>query len=621
MSLQDESWRAEIEGAVEFLSLIDADDRLIYVNHAVVSDYAGISVFDFISPEYHDIARRSMDAARRTGYPQHYDSEAAAADGGVAFYSNWIIAISHEDANDVLAFVATDVTSLRRMEDELIRSDTTFRTVLGQAPDNILIVDADRRITFVNHLELGFNPADVMGRRPEEFVAPQDQARVRAEIDNVLRTGERRAYETTVHAPDGAFVFSTRAGPIVVDDQVEGVVLISTDITERLEAERERDRLNAQLQQSQKMEALGQLTGGVSHDFNNLLTVIRGNLDLIRESVAPGTAAAAQLADARRAADQAADLTRRLLVFARNHPLETTVEQVADVVDELAPLLARTLGEIVDVRVATDDDLWPCRIDRAQLEQALLNLAVNARDAMPSGGVLEISSRNVVLEDDVAAQLPAGEYVAISVSDTGFGMDPQIVDQAFEPFFTTKEPERGTGLGLSMVYGFVSQSGGRAELHSQPGQGTTVEMVFPRAGDEPRSAEAEVEPGASPARGDGHVVLLVEDQPMVREVCRLVLDELGYQTREASDADEALAAVDEFDDFALMLTDFGLPGETNGIELARLVAKLDPPLPVILMSGYADPAATSGGFPDGVRFLQKPFRMAELAEAVAQALE
>jgi PAS domain S-box-containing protein len=505
------------------------------------------------------------------------------------------------------------------MEDELIRTDVTFRTLLDQAPDHIMIVDRDHRLSFVNRLEFGFEMADVLGRPVEDFVAPAQRDRVEAEIDAVIRTSERRSYETAVNTPKGDFVFSTRAGPIVVGDQVDGVVLISTDITERLEAERERDRLNAQLQQSQKMEALGQLTGGVAHDFNNLLSAIGGNLELLGDEFAPGSSGLARLAEARRAVEQAADLTQRLLVFARNHPLVAKAEQVDVLIEEMAPLLERTLGETVDVQVVNEDRLWPCKVDRGQLEQALLNLAVNARDALRTGGILEITSKNVIIETDPAEQLPSGDYVSIRVRDTGIGMAPEIMSQALEPFFTTKDPGRGTGLGLSMVYGFASQSGGRVTLSSQPGHGTTVEILLPRS-DEAASQPAEHEQHQAIRRGSGEAVLVVEDQPMVREVCRLVLEKLGYRTREAKDATEALAALEEFDDFALVLTDFGLPGDINGVELARRVAKLDPKLPVVLMSGYADPEATGGNSLDGIRFLQKPFLQTDLAEAVADAL-
>ena len=460
MFIQDAEWRNEVESAVEFLSLIDADDRLIYVNHAQPSldEYAGKLLYDFILPEYHEVARRSIAAARATGFPQHFGSEAAGTDGGTSLYSNWIFEIAHSEGKGIVAFVATDISSLRRIEDELVRSDVTLRSLLEHAPDHIVIVDRDRRLKFVNRLELGYEPADVMGEPVEDFVPPGDREKLVEEIEAVLRTGERRSFETRVSAPNGSYEFQNRVGPIIVDGQVDSVVMISTDITATRDAERERERLNAQLQHAQKIEGLGQLTGGVAHDFNNLLTAIGGNLELLGSARARGEQGDRYLAEALRAVDRAADLTRRLLVFARKQPLAPKSERIDTLIDDMTPLLRRTLGETISVREVSADDLWPAEIDRGQFEQSLLNLAVNARDAMPLGGNLRIESDNHVVEEGEAfGHLPAGDYVSVTVSDSGVGMDADVVEQAFEPFFTTKEVGHGTGLGLSMVYGFVSQ--------------------------------------------------------------------------------------------------------------------------------------------------------------------
>jgi PAS domain S-box-containing protein len=621
MFIHDADWRAEVEGAVEFLSLIDPDDRLLYVNHVQpgVNDHVGRPVFEFISPEHHDVARRAIDAVRTTGFPQHYESEAIGLGGGTSLYSNWIFPISNPEAAGAVAFVATDISSLRRIEGELARSDVTLRSLLEHAPDHILIVDRERRLLFVNRLELGFEPEDVMGLTVENSVAEADRELVISEIEAVIRTGERRSYETSVKAPNGEFRFLTRLGPIFVDGRVDGVVMISTDITQRRIAEQERERLNAELRHAQRIEALGQLTGGVAHDFNNLLTAIGGNLELLRAEVAPDHRGAAYLNEALRAVDLAADLTRRLLVFARKQPLAATTERIDELIDDMIPLLRRTLGETIDVRAVSVDHPWAAEIDRGQLEQALLNLALNARDAMPSGGRLEIVTENVVVDDhnEPIEQLPAGDYVSVTVRDSGIGMDVDVVDQAFEPFFTTKETGRGTGLGLSMVYGFVSQSGGHASLTSEPGRGTTVRLFLPRtehADPRPEVAERDA------ARGTGQLVLVVEDQHIVRQLCVQLLIGLGYRTLEADDASEALSVLTAHPETALVLTDVGLPGEMNGFELAVRIRKDEPPLPVVLMSGYADDVLTNTGVPDGVQFLPKPFKRAELADMVERAL-
>lgn len=619
MTLDNPGWLREVQSADEFLSLIDAEDRLMFVNHAATQEINGVSVYDFIAAEFRDLAQRSIDAARSTGYPQHYESEASSPDGGSSHYSNWIFPVSSSDTDGVLAFVATDITALRRMESELERVDVTFRSLVDQAPDHIVIADTERRISFVNRFEFGLQKSDVIGRPIETFVPPEDQDRVASEIDAVIETGQRRSYETTVNMPTGDHVFATRAGPIIVEGRVEGVVTISTEISDRLELERERERLNTQLQQSQKMEALGQLTGGVAHDFNNLLTAIAGNLELVQHDLTAGTSSSTRLAEAMRAVDQAADLTRRLLVFARNQPLDPHPERIDHLLGEMAPLLERTLGETIEVRMTTPEPLWRCDIDPGQFEQAILNLAVNARDAMPSGGNLEIVGENLVVDDRQQGSSSTNEWVVLTVRDTGSGMDADLVDHAFEPFFTTKAPGRGTGLGLSMVHGFVSQSGGLISLTSQSGVGTAVRIELPRSHDV-GPTPAPDEPSLLP-RGAGDVILVVEDQPLVREACLLVLEQLGYVGLETSDAAEAVAALAGRDDIAVVLSDFGLPGEMNGIDLAHHVAELDTPLPMILMSGYADPAVTGGELPSGVRFLQKPFKQTELAAALASALE
>ena len=622
MFIQDPEWRNEVESAVEFLSLIGADDRLLYVNHVQpgLGEYEGKPVYEFILPEHHDLVRRSIAAARATGLPQHYESEAVGLDGGTSLYSNWIFEVAQNDSPGVVAFVATDITSLRRIEDELVRSDVTLRSLLEHAPDHIMIVDRERRLKFVNRLEFGFKPDDVMGEPVEGFVREDDREMVVEAVESVIRTGERRSYETSVNSPTGTYDFLTRLGPIIVDDQVDSIVMISTDITATRVAERERERLNAQFQHAQKIDALGQLTGGVAHDFNNLLTAIGGNLELLGAAGVGDRDGATYLAEALRAVDRAADLTRRLLVFARKQPLAPKAERIVALIDDMAPLLRRTIGETISVRAVSADELWLADIDRGQLEQAILNLAVNARDAMPSGGNLAIVSENhVVDEDEATEQLPAGDYVSVTVSDTGFGMDAAVASQAFEPFFSTKDVGHGTGLGLSMVYGFASQSGGHVTLSSEPGEGTTVQMLLPRGGQEEPKPVDLAEP--SVRRGNGEVVLVVEDQPIVREMCVNLLQRLGYRTLEADDATQACATLDAHPDTALVLSDVGLPGEMDGYALASQVVSKEHSLPVILMSGYANKTALTRDLPGGVQFVPKPFKVAELASAIAVALD
>jgi CheY-like chemotaxis protein len=370
------------------------------------------------------------------------------------------------------------------------------------------------------------------------------------------------------------------------------------------------------------MEAIGNLTGGMAHDFNNLLGIIIGNLDLLSDHARLDPADRDLLHDALDAASRGADLTRRLLAFARRQPLQPRRIEMNQMVAGIAGLLGRTLGEHIPISLNLADDIWPVRADPAQLEAALVNLATNARDAMPGGGRLIIATGNRQLDEDYAAthaELTPGDYVLIEVSDTGTGIPPEILAHIFEPFFTTKEPGQGTGLGLSMVFGFVKQSGGHLNVYSEPGAGTTFRLYLPRdrQGAE-TAAPSEVKASAA---GSGETVLVVEDNPGMRRVVQRQLTELGYRVIEADGAAAALAVM-EREPPSLLFSDIVMPGEMNGIALAREARARWPAIRVILTSGFPD--TRLGGDSDvvpGIRLLSKPYRRAELAEALREALE
>jgi signal transduction histidine kinase len=396
-----------------------------------------------------------------------------------------------------------------------------------------------------------------------------------------------------------------------------GFVLTVADITERT-------RVEGVLRDAQRMQAMGQLTGGIAHDFNNLLAVIIGNLELAARRFDPDDPVSQRLDRAMWGAQRGAELTRQLLAFARKQPLAPQTIDVSAMLSEIAGLLRRTLGERVEMCVVDSAGLWPVVADPAQLESAILNLAINARDAMPDGGRLTIEVANKVLDDDYARQhteVVAGDYVMIAVSDTGTGMPPDILARVFEPFFTTKGPDKGTGLGLSMVFGFVKQSSGHISIYSEPGQGTTVRLYLPRAvGAIPSSSHRISEPVLLP-RGSG-TVLVVEDEANLREVACAVLQDLGYTVLEAANGEEALRLVDaDKPSLDLVLIDVVLPGAMNGRELASRLAELQPGLRVLFMSGYTENAIVHQGRLDGgVMLLGKPFSREQLARKVADAL-
>ncbi len=381
------------------------------------------------------------------------------------------------------------------------------------------------------------------------------------------------------------------------------------------------EELDRKLRQAQKMEAVGQLTGGVAHDFNNLLTVIIGNSELVAEGLKDRPRLRQMVAMTVKAAERGAELTGRLLAFSRRQPLDPSPTDVNRQIADMDPMLRRTLGEHVEIELVRGGGLWNAMIDPGQLENAILNLCLNARDAMPKGGRLTIETANAHLDAAYAAsqtEVEPGQYVMVAVSDTGTGMDAATLERAFEPFFTTKDVGKGSGLGLSMVYGFVKQSRGHVRIYSEPGHGTTVKLYLPRATAE--DAAASPAPPPSLQRGSGRI-LLVEDDALVRGNAAEQLRSLGYDVVEARNGPEALAALERGEPVDLLFTDVVMPGGMNGRALAEAAQKLRPGLPVLYTSGYTENAIVHHGRLDrGVDLLAKPYRLQELAAKISAVL-
>jgi signal transduction histidine kinase len=406
--------------------------------------------------------------------------------------------------------------------------------------------------------------------------------------------------------------------------------LLNSDLERRVEERtaalaaeaKKRSDAEARLLEGQKLQAIGQLAGGIAHDLNNMLSVIMSSQEVLLDTLPDAS-------DHRRtmvthsieAAEKGGALTRALLAFARKQPLQPQIIDANALLRGIIFLLRRTLGEPIEVDLRLDHNLWPCLIDRAQLENAILNLAINARDAMPSGGRLTITSANAVLTEQSEGENDAalnGSYVMIEVADTGVGMPPEILRRAFEPFFTTKEFGKGTGLGLSMVYGFARQSGGMARISSEVGGGTGVRLYLPRA-----EGVATEQPATSsePARhGSGEKILVVEDNSSLALVTTEMLIALRYRAVMVSDGPSALIELERTKDIALLLTDIVLPRGMSGIELATAARQLRPDMPVIFVSGFFNHASVPGYFPNETTLLTKPVRSAQLAEAIADAL-
>jgi two-component system, NtrC family, sensor kinase len=380
-----------------------------------------------------------------------------------------------------------------------------------------------------------------------------------------------------------------------------------------------REAAEASLRQTQKMDALGQITGGVAHDFNNVLQILSNHLHLAKLNAADPARCAEHVGSALEAVDKASRLTGQLLAFSRRQPIEPQPVDVTALLSRMRKLLRTAVGRAIEIEVAASAQTWPAMMDPYQAEMALLNLAVNARDAMPHGGRIALGSSNVHVTSDMGLpELAPGDYVVISFADTGSGMAPEIAQRAFEPFFTTKETGKGSGLGLSQVHGFAAQSGGAVRMTSLPGTGTTVRLYLPRAS-QPAAAIPKPVPAAAHSRASASArLLLVDDDPAVRKGIAGTLHDLGYEVLEAGSAGEAMDILRSSSDIALLVTDYMMPG-TRGDQLARAALALRPSLPVLLISGFDDPPG-SGAEEWRKHVLRKPFAPAELSQRLQQLL-
>ena len=502
------------------------------------------------------------------------------------------------------------------------KGEALYRAMFANAADYLYVIDVSPELGFsVAELNpsferaTGITTAATRGRDLAGMATgPWGKAMVE-QYKAVVQAGKPVFNRSRAPLPTGTRVWESVLTPVRnLDGRIDRIVGATRDVTERDEAERH-------LRRAQRMEAVGHLTGGVAHDFNNLLQVIRGNLELLAVAVAGDKTAVQRLNNALHGADRAAQLTRQLLAFARRQPLEPKVVSLGRLVTDMADMLRSSLGESVEVETVVAGGLWNTLADPAQVENAVLNLAINARDAMSGSGRLTIELTNAVLDAAYGreAEVEPGQYVLLALSDTGHGMDEATKARVFEPFFTTKGIDKGTGLGLSMVYGFVKQSNGHVQIYSEVGQGTTIKIYLPRS----RQDETMVEVGATGSlRGHSEVILVVEDDDLVRASAVSMLRDLGYTCIHASDGAAALEILKGGAKVDLLFTDVIMPGPVRSRDLAAEALRLRPGLPVLYTSGYTENAIVHHGrLDEGVQLLSKPYTQEDLARKVCALLK
>jgi len=553
---------------------------------------------------------RSLAAARENG---KFEAEGwLLRKDGTKFLASDVIDAIYEDGQLVgFAKITRDITERNKAADALKESERHFRLLVNGVTDYALyMLDPNGIVTNWNAGGLrikGYSPEEIIGQHFSRFYSPADQAAGRPARALQLAVENGRYEEEGWRVrKDGTFFWaSVVIDPIRDDDnKLLGFAKITRDISERREAQLNLEKIQRQLAESQKLDALGQLTGGVAHDFNNLLMVITGHVHMLKKIAGNDAKSLRAIQAIETATQRGASLTRQLLTFARRQSVNPQPIDLRDSIHSVREVLDTGLGSAVQLRINLDDGIWPVMVDPAELETALVNLIINARDAMPDGGSVSVRASNVHIDNGTRK----GDHVAIEVKDTGVGIPPDIMGKVFDPFFTTKPIGKGTGLGLSQVHGFAHQAGGTVAVASELGKGTTFTVCLPRGQLGIAPAEAETRSIAS------GTVLLVEDNPDVATASADLLEQLGYSVRWVSDAEAALKELDR-DGIDLVFTDIVMPGKTDGLGLARAIKQKHPGVPILLATGYSEAARNA---PADFSILRKPFRLHELSRALSE---
>jgi PAS domain S-box-containing protein len=642
---RDDAWRLQllVDSVIDYaIYMIDMDGRVESWNSGASrlkgygsEEVVGEPFARFFTPEdqARELPRNALAIAARVG---RFETEGwRVRKDGTRFWALVVIDAVRDHGGQLIGFavVTRDMTDRELEQTKRLEGERRFRHLVQAVIDYAIFqIDKDGIVATWNagaERIKGYAANEIIGQHFSRFYTEEDRAAgVPARALATADKEGRFEAEGWRMRKDGTRFWASVVIDAIRDDSGEliGFAKVTRDITERMEAQRILRETQEQLASSQRLEAVGQLSGGIAHDFNNLLMIILGNLEAAqRASQALGSGAANMqrwIASALRGAQRAATLTHRLLAFSRRQPLDPKVLDLNNYLPGIADFLQRSLGETVAIEVAGAAGLWPIEVDVTQLESSLVNLAINARDAMPGGGKLTLEAFNQVLDHEYCRSNPEvspGQYVLLSVSDTGPGMAPEILSRAFEPFFTTKEIGHGTGLGLSQVYGFIKQSGGHVKIYSEPGHGTTVKMYFARCGEQ---ANLVGDDSGMPISEENETILVVEDDKDLRAYLVEVLRDLTYRVIGAQDAVAALGILEQpAVRVDLMLTDVVMPG-MNGRELSRRARELRPQLKVLFMSGYSPNAVVHQGRVDhDVQLIQKPISQKDLSARLRDMLD
>ncbi|MGN7295402.1 PAS domain S-box protein [Rhizobium sp. SAFR-030] len=642
LRITEERFRALLEGVETAFAIVevkfDFDDqpvdyRFIEANQAFERQ-AGVNLrgrwVSEYAPNLEQFWFDTYGHVAKTGEPATFESYAEA-------FQRWFDVRAMrvgEPAERQIAIFFNDVTERKRNEEDLHKLNDTLeeqvqeRTLeLGRlwdaSPDLLLVSDRQGFFLKVNpawHAMLGYSADELIGHHVNEFVVKDDHAKT-VDASTLAAKGEQPHLSNRYRHKDGSIRWISWVAASV------GEVIYATgrNVTaEKIQADALEQAQEA-LRQSQKMEAVGQLTGGLAHDFNNILAGISGSLEMMQNRINDGRISEIDryMAGAQGATKRAAALTHRLLAFSRRQTLAPQPTDISRLVTDMQDLVQRTVGPHIAIKINAGDDTWPILVDPNQLENALLNLCINSRDAMPSGGEIAVEVGNHTFDDKEAFKLdvPPGEYVLMSVTDTGTGMAKGVIDKAFDPFFTTKPIGMGTGLGLSMIYGFVRQSGGQIKIASRPGYGTTISIYLPRHDEqerlEPQASRDTMRPGIQ-----GKTVLVVDDEPLVRMLVLDAVEDLGHTPLEAGDGLQAMDILRSGVDIDLLVTDVGLPNGMNGRQVADAARQLRPGLKILFVTGYAENSVLGGGdLEPGMQIITKPFDMMALSQRIVLMIQ